>query len=198
MYSTSAVGVVVSPRAARVRCSYWTDGNSANHEPHGCHRQSYSDLHSMMTDQLKRFHGLDWGSERCVWGQASARDRSGCQYNEVVLEGAAWETRLPLTIEAVFYPVDGNVDHWERVTGEANALHADFTQRHAAAAAAATAGGAAPFPPLLTFSVAEARAGRAPFAVAPAGGDGTMAPRGSATPTAWECLVNPSAARCAR
>ena len=38
--------------------------------------------------------------------------RAWRSYNEVVLDGAVWQARLPELIEAVFVPVHGNVKNW--------------------------------------------------------------------------------------
>ena len=67
------------------------------------------------------------------------RSRSGCRYNEVVLDGDKWAARLPHIIEAFFVPVNGVVNVWEGVwpptpdarLETARRFHAAFLERYA-------------------------------------------------------------------
>ena len=65
-----------------------------------------------------------------------------------VLDGVAWASALPQLIEAVFYPVRGDVDVREGGAQQARRLHASFMEHYGL--------GAATFTPLLTFDVAAA------------------------------------------
>lgn len=91
----------------------------------------------------------------------TARDRNHCRYNELLLSVAALNRTLPNAAEAVFYPL-ANLSAVDRVEGNATAA------RRVRAAFAAAFGVRLP---LLTFDVLEARAGRPPFAAAPAEAD---------------------------
>ena len=68
-----------------------------------------------------------WGSA-CAWGPPTDRDRNGCMYNEVVLDGTEWKDHLPHVIEAVFYPVNGHVDHREGDESAARSIHYKFLE----------------------------------------------------------------------
>jgi hypothetical protein len=93
-------------------------------------------------------------SGSCLWGAPTIEDRSGCRYNEVVLNGWLYTQRLPGIVEAVFYPINGHVDHREGDENNARDIHARFRSRY---------GLAAKNVPLLSFDVAAARDGQAPF-----------------------------------
>lgn len=80
-----------------------------------------------------------------------------CTDNEVVLDGEIWQSRLPSLIEAVFFPIHGNVKHWEGGGDPSGArnLRDRFASMHGISPPDRV--------PVLTYDLAEAEAGRAPF-----------------------------------
>lgn len=72
---------------------------------------------------------------------------------EVVLDGNKWQRFLPSLIEAIFYPINGHVDSSEGDRNEAT----DVRRRLIDAYGGSTA------PPLLSYDIGEATAGRNPF-----------------------------------
>jgi hypothetical protein len=154
MFSTSAVGFVLRPSALAgvVACSYPRDGNSMNNGPHGCGPDSYKHVQIMLRVHQNHLKP----NENCLWGKPDAIDRSGCRYNEVVLNGSKYAERLPNAIEAIFLPThqNGFVHHSEGDANAAHRLRAAFLQ---------TYGLHAEDIPLLSFDMTEARRGHAPF-----------------------------------
>jgi len=153
MYSTSATGFVLRPALAQgvIRCSYGRDGNSYNMQPHGCGWNShppdaFDDM--MRENEQKGYEGS------CCYGGVSAEDRGGCRYNEVVLDGWKYSEQLPNIIEAVFFPINGQVDKWEGSEDSARDVHAKMLQQYDLSAAQL---------PLLSFDVEVARSGGEPF-----------------------------------
>ena len=55
---------------------------------------------------LPAYFGTEYDGS-CCYGGVSAEDRGGCRYNEVVLDGFKYSSRLPQIIEAIFYPTNG-------------------------------------------------------------------------------------------
>ena len=133
-------------------------GNSMNEGAHGCAGKgwvgSFRSLERMLEHHIA--HGLH-PSKSCLWGAPDAEDRSGCRYNEVVLNGDAYAQRLPRVIEAFFFPENGPVHHREGEERQARILHRRFAIRYALSGSEA--------PPLLAFDVQLARNRRAPFRV---------------------------------
>jgi hypothetical protein len=93
-------------------------------------------------------------SDRCV---THSRRCAVCVLQ--VLEGDKWTANLPYMVEAVFYPTNApRVDAREGDAARAHAARAAFVAHFP---------GAAPtFPPVLTYDVAAARRGDAPWAKA--------------------------------
>jgi hypothetical protein len=170
------MGVVINPevaqRAGVVHCSYQTDGNSMGSGSGGCGGATNilswgrEGLKEMMEGQEGNLFWREW----CLQGSPSingasspgtAEDRSGCQYNEVVLDGRLWTSNLPSIVQAVFYPVNGHVDTTEGDVHRARAARGAFMDRFGLSQAELA--------PLLTYDVGAARSGRAPWAVAPPG-----------------------------
>ena len=114
---------------------------------------------------LERQQGRLWWRDWCVNGipingaarAATIKDRMGCQYNEVILQGSIWNQHLPIVVQAVFYPINGQVDAVEGDAQHAQAAREVFTThfqlKH--------------LPPLLTYDVAKAHSNKAPWEVAP-------------------------------
>ena len=154
MFSTSAVGFVLNPRAlgSMIRCSYPRDGNSMGAQQ-GCGDGAMwglSELANMMRTHERTHHWYD----ACAWGAPSEQDRSGCQYNEIVLKGDEWRRQLPQLIEAVFYPANGHVDHREGDRNRAWQLHRSFLHAYRLSSDRC---------PLLKFDVRQAQSAHAPF-----------------------------------
>jgi hypothetical protein len=158
MYSTSAVGFVLRPSELALWCSYPRDGNSMNEDDHGCGGHgttgSFDSLKSMMKYHEKHLH---FGTS-CLWGAPDAEDRSGCRYNELVLDGERYAARLPFVIEAIFFPVNGVVHHEEGSESQARILHRRFARTYGMIEGECD--GCAP--PLLRFDVQDARNGKRP------------------------------------
>jgi hypothetical protein len=163
LYSTSAAGLVLRPSAFQHKdaywCSYREDGNSMNKGNHGCAGcgpafpdcvYNFGRLRNMLHDH----HTHMRAKRACLWGKPDTSDRSGCQYNELVLNGHAYVNRLPHAVEAWFWPTNGPVHHREGSESRARTLHKRFRSRYNLSSTRC---------PLLTFNVGEARAGRAPF-----------------------------------
>lgn len=156
MFSSSAVGFVLNPtvlnRSAIIRCSFPLDGNTMGSHDQGCGRGAYHGLErlvDMMQEQEReRHHG-----SLCAWG-VSIEDRNGCRYNEVVLRGDVWRRMLPELIEAVYYPINGQVTHREGDRHRAKQVHESFLHEFGLLASQI---------PLLTYDFFKAREGRAPF-----------------------------------
>jgi len=161
MFSTSAMGFVVLPEAmeSMIRCSYPGDGNSMNING-GCGNGGCCPPHwgndgladMMWKHEAERKGKWCVGSCACAFG-ASHKDRYHCMYNEVVLDGNKWQRFLPSLIEAIFYPINGHVDSSEGDRNEAT----DVRRRLIDAYGGSTA------PPLLSYDIGEATAGRNPF-----------------------------------
>mgnify|MGYP006950465998 CR=1 FL=1 len=155
MFSTSAVGVVIRPDSTGglIRCAYPRDGNSMNTEPHGC---GWGSMQPDQFAEMMRASQSNAYQSACApsWLPPSAEDRSGCRYNEIVLDGYVWKQRLPFLVEAIFYPVGGHVDAWEGDANRAREIQRNFVEAY---------GLALPDAPLLAYDIEEARAGRAPF-----------------------------------
>jgi len=161
MFSTSAIGFVIDPEVAKdadiFHCAYDADGNSMNSDDWGC-AGSMPDLQHAMQEQERRAAWCNqapaWRSCACAWG-ATAEDRSGCQYNEIVLWGDRFEQKLPDVVEAIFYPINGRVDTWEGSAAGARDAHKAFALQFNR-----------PDLKLLTFDVPAARRGDAPWELA--------------------------------
>ena len=166
MYSTSGIGFILNPTALDengVYCSCKNDcGSMTIQEEHGCAERDYDgwamvpysrhDL-DLMLRQSEAMQPNEW----CDGGDgASLEDRSRCRYNEVLLSADAWRERLPLTIEAVFFPKNGIVDKVEGSEAEARQLHRNFLRAFNKYVLST---------PLLAFDVPVARAGGRPFEV---------------------------------
>lgn len=162
MFSTSAVGYVLNPDAMQTgfycACAY--DCNSmGNLENHGCNsnksigRTVYGSLKEMMKSHLTRLK-YGWGHynsflDFCVWGEHTINDRSGCQYNELIMNADVWRENMPQVIEAFFYPVNGVVDTSEGTPEDARSIHQSFLLEY---------GLTADDVPLLEFDVSVANA----------------------------------------
>ena len=119
----------------------------------GCHWGG-----DQLANMMREHERIKSWNDGCAWGAPSDNDRFGCMYNEVVLRGGdSWNHRLPELIEAVFYPKNGHVDHWEGDRGHAWQMHSNFL-RHYHQGRSDT--------PLLSFDVRKAQHGQAPFALA--------------------------------
>lgn len=159
MYSTSAVGLVLAPSAVsgHLWCAYPRDGNSMNQDSHGCaNLRGYDmfgpgDVGAMLRKQEQQMH---WHKD-CLWGDPDDTDRSGCQYNELVLDADSLQARMPDAVEAIFFPTHAPVHHAEGDEQRARAVRQRFKERFGLMI------------PLLSFDVSEARKGRDPFAPAP-------------------------------
>lgn len=135
-----------------IRCAYPFDGNSMGMGNEGCGGRSFpvTNFKGMMEQHAccpQSSHG------KCA-PYASADDRWGCQYNEVVINGYTWKHHLPHVIESVFFPVSCPVKRWEGDRNKAVDIRDQFIKKF---------GLGRDDVPVLSFSCAEARAGRAPF-----------------------------------
>ena len=90
----------------------------------------------------------------CAWG-VTAQDRNGCRYNEIVFDGHLWAARLPSIIEAIFLPINGEVNTWE---GGSRDSARDVRDRFVW-----TYGLSAQSVPVLTYDLEAAESGLAPF-----------------------------------
>ena len=155
MFSTSAVGVVISPEhvEGRIYCSYPRDGNSMNNGgEHGCDATAADYFRGTDIKGMLQAHERTMTfSYYCQYGAPTVNDRSGCQYNEVVLDAAAFQSSLPGVVEAFFVPINGPVEYREGDASRARTMHAAFTKAFHTHV------------PLFAFDVVEARAGRPPF-----------------------------------
>ena len=125
-------------------------------EPHGCGWESMGPERLAEMMRASQHNGYQ-SSCAPSWLPPSAEDRSGCRYNEIVLDGYVWKERLPRLIEAIFYPVGGHVDAWEGDSNRARKMQRNFMNAYGLTQQDA---------PLLAYDVQEARAGRAPFRAA--------------------------------
>ena len=161
IYSTSAVGFVLRPSAVQgaLWCSYPRDGNSMSEANHGCSSKgltgSFHTLSRMMEYQQNHLRF----STSCLWGEPDVEDRSGCRYNEVVLDAYKYEASLPRVIEAVFFPEHAVVHHREGDEPRARLVHRSLLRAYGLAGARDRA----EVPPLLAFDVQLAQGGHAPF-----------------------------------
>ena len=158
MYSTSAVGIVISPAHLSMEdlwCIYPRDGNTMSLGNHGCGQGAYTTLPKMLAAQQR---GLP--RSNCLWGEPDRADRFDCMYNELVLKGEIYTQRLPQAIEAVFRPIGGVVHHAEGDEATARRIYGELMQRYYRGR---ERGGSAAAPPLLVYDIALARAGRPPF-----------------------------------
>merc|ERR1712196_347473 len=91
-----------------------------------------------------------------IMDRHSVSGRSGCMYNELVLDGTAYTQLLPSAVEAIFFPINSPEPVQNREGDEQSArdVHAAFRRHYGKRQA---------MPPLLSFDMAEAHAGRAPF-----------------------------------
>ena len=160
MYSTSAVGFVLNSadvKASSILCAYPRDGGSMNKGSHGCgggvNFRGYDFLVKMMLNQDQHVHY----NKLCLWGEPNDEDRSGCQYNELVLDGAKYSQSLPHVIQAVFYPFNGPMHVREGDAGDAQRLHVNFLANYRLSQEDV---------PLLAYDVGAARKGLPPFALA--------------------------------
>ena len=144
MFSTSAVGYVLNNNvlASGLFCACPFDCNSmGNLENHGCNsnltigRTVFTSLKEMMRSHLGRLK-WGWGHEHtaflgfCTWGEHTINDRSGCQYNELILNADVWRENMPDAIEAFFYPVNGVVDTSEGTPEDAYDIHRAFLDEY--------------------------------------------------------------------
>lgn len=144
-----------------VRCSYARDGNSMGSSDGGCEGgglssdyRGESGLPAMMRrSALTRNRWCDGGCG-CAWG-VTPEDRNGCRYNEIVLDGVTWTTRLPGIVEAIVLPINGvvNVDEGGDLTA-ARSLRQRFCQHFGLVHACV---------PVVTYDLHEAAARRTPF-----------------------------------
>ena len=158
MYSTSAVGFVLNPAevSGHILCAYPRDGGSMNKGNHGCGAGNFHGrdfLLKMMRDQATHTHY----NKACLWGEPNEQDRSGCQYNELILDGQHYARRLPHVVQAFFYPIHGEVHFQEGDAAVARQLHSRFLAQYKLSAEDV---------PLIAFDVAKARDGKAPFVLA--------------------------------
>lgn len=165
MYSTSAIGFVLSPEeigGGAIRCSYATDAGSLSID-RGCKRDGSAyagegGLVHMLNEQI--YGGAQWGSSNCLWGSATSEDRSTCMYNEVVIDAPMYEARLPRVVEAFFYPVHAPVHTREGDAAGAWRQRSDFLRTYGGGGLMAV-----PPPPMLEFNVQRARDGLEPFSL---------------------------------
>ena len=122
---------------------------------HGCASKGLTGSFSSLEKMLIYHTNHVRYSTSCLWGAPDVDDRSGCRYNELVLDGTKYVAALPSVIEAVFLPVRGPVHHREGDEGSAREMHSRFIHAYRGVDV-----------PLLAFDVVEARAGRAPFRLA--------------------------------
>ena len=157
MYSTSGEGVVLRPEKLEggLLCCYPKDANSMGQLcEEGSGKYAASELADMLKAHSDPFFLLR-DDDSCLWkdGHENRVDRSNCRYNELVLSGAVYTSALPAVIQAFFYPVNGPVHHREGDSDRAKKAHQLFLGNFPEASAV----------PLLTYDVALARAGEAPF-----------------------------------
>lgn len=175
-YSNTAVGLVLEPAALErgnvVACACPRDCGTfafAKHVPlaQQCAGVNASAAglrsHIYLAANLSRMlhaHEDAFLHERasCTRGThsaATARDRNGCRYNEVLLSASALERALPDAVEAMFYPVAdaAEVDHSEGSPAAARKVREAFERAYGV------------HRPLVAFDVREARHGRPPFAL---------------------------------
>ncbi len=160
MFSTSAVGFVLRPWAVDglIWCAYGMDGATMR-KPlnHGCDEASHPNLSAALEEQRTRIEVLRWWGcfDLCCIDNGTVYDRSGCRYNEVVLNGPLWMDRLPNLMEAIFYPTGGRVDSVEGDRDRALAVRDHFHEAYSV------------WLPLLVYDVGVGLRGGAPFRADP-------------------------------
>ena len=175
----SGGGVVVSPGASRLLCSYPADGatrSTACHPPGasktclpGCSENvADPDTWCQVTERTgtvgvgcghlafpaNRFHQMLTAYELRV--KLDVRPGHGCnhcsQYNEIVLDGGAWVRNMPRTIEAFFFPdVKACDSKTSACQSHVRAAHARFKQHYGVEV------------PLLRLSLDKLKGARSPF-----------------------------------
>ena len=134
-----------------IRCAGRIDLNSMNFGNHGCgNHNGVPDGYDTYTLQnMLKGKPRDYMCACAGWGH-SCEERSGCRYNEVLVNAYTWVDHMPRTIQAVFYPTNG---HSSDRNG-AIAVHNSFLRDYGLTATEY---------PLLSFDHNAAAAGHAPF-----------------------------------
>lgn len=156
IFSTSASGFVLRPASLKgaIRCVYPYDANSMGQGGGGCAWGSYGA--NQLDTMMKISRGNKWRWEcACDWCGQTPWDRSGCRYNEIVINGYQWMERLPQLIEAVFFPTHEAIKHREGDQAQARRIHADLLRSYSLEGTRQV--------PLLSFDVRKAESGHAPF-----------------------------------
>ena len=155
MFSTSAIGFVANPIVATkaflcagsVDLASFEDWNGCNGNTWGIvYKSSKEMLDQNLTDYMYDLGELD--------RPYTHSDRSGRKYNEVLLNGTTWTQNISETIDAVFYPINGLVNHEEGNEEIAIATHSQFLKQYNLGEDAY---------PLLTFDIFKAKLGEPPF-----------------------------------
>ena len=187
MFSTSAIGVILRPsdlmvdapassarrmlwprtgeRIAAVWCSYPFDGGSMRQEDrvHGCSGDPVTCFAPDLLWKMLWTQQVGWAkrfTRHCLYGDPDGVDRSGCGYNEVVLKGDHYASKLPHVIEAFFYPEEESsrefIHHAEGNAERARAAREAFLRAYSGQIDPEDV-------PLLAFDIALSRDGKAPF-----------------------------------
>lgn len=131
LYSDDAVGFIVAPEHAAVRCSFPEDGGTMSRychpdemAPRDCLDGCYSGGEQCITHTMSASHQMCYAADSLAAMMAQCekfargrfdnnngcRQGNGCRYNEIVLDKRAWIDRQPHATEALFYPVGGDAD----------------------------------------------------------------------------------------
>lgn len=106
LYSPSAAGVVLSPRHARIRCLYATDGGTTG-TPDGCGRRARC--------TPRKWWMCNWPPTK-LRKMLEAHAAHNCRgWNEVIVGRADWLRSLPALLEAVFFMKGRSEPHARRV-----------------------------------------------------------------------------------
>ena len=132
VYSDDAVGFVVAPGHAVVRCSFPSDGGTMSRYcqegesvPADCLPGCYSVANggkpcANQVESASKQYCFTKGALAVTMTQSEkyamksfdnnngCRQGNGCRYNEIVLERAPWTHAQPHATEAIFYPVGGD------------------------------------------------------------------------------------------
>ena len=149
IYSDDAVGFVMSPEQAVVRCAFPEDGGTMSRTcqpgeavPADCLPGCYSDGRQCVTHTVaatkqncytpqslaNMLYQCEMYSSRHFDNNNGCRQGNGCRYNEIILERVPWTERQPHATEAIFYPAGGDAASARRV-------HAAFLRHYSLTAA---------------------------------------------------------------
>lgn len=139
IYSDDAVGMIIAPQFAVVRCSFPEDGGTMSRicgpnetSPTDCLQGCYSIASGgrqcvTKTEAANKQNCYAGGALMAMMAQCEkfalgsfdnnngCRQGNGCRYNEIILEKAPWADAQPHATEAIFYPVGGDAANARRV-----------------------------------------------------------------------------------